>query len=110
MNIFQRIAILHHINKNKDNVEYTYRYDICNSTGMHNVKIKNNDYVSIEMHRGYWGDTNFGITYNLKGGEVYSLPPCQLSFFDRRFVERMYSKMFDYYVAKKGMPVNNKTR
>lgn len=110
MNIFQKIAILHHINKNKDNVEYTYRYDIGNSMGMHNVKIKNNGYVSIEMHRNYWGDTNFGITYNLKGGEVYSLPPCKLSFLDKSFVARMYSKMLNNYIAKNGTPVNNKTR
>ena len=110
MNIFHKIAILNYINKNKDNVKYAYHYDIGNSTGMHSVEIKNKGSVSIEMHRNYYGDTNFGITYNLKGADVYSLPPCQLSFFDRRFVARMYSKMFDYYVAKKGMPVNNKTR
>ncbi len=106
MNIFQKIAILHHINKNKDNIEYTYRYDIGNSTGMHNVKIKNNGYISIDMHRNYLGDTNFGITYNVKGDEVYSLPPCQLSFFDKYFVARMYSKMLNNYIAKNGMPHN----
>lgn len=100
MNIFQKIAILHHINKNKSNVEYGYRYDIGSSTGIHNVEIKNNGSISIEMHRNYYGDTNFGITYNLKGADVYSLPPCQLSFFDRRFVARMYSKMLKCYQEK----------
>ena len=109
MNIFQKIAILHHINKNKDKVEYGYHYDIDNSTGIHGVKIKNNGCISIEMHRDYWGNTNFGITYNLKGNDVYSLPPCQLSFLDKSFVARMYSKMFNNYIAKNGMP-NNKSR
>ncbi len=107
MNIFQKIAISHYINKNKDKVEYAYRYDIGNSTGMHSVKIKNKGSVSIEMHRDYWGNTYFGITYNLKGSDEYSLPPCQLSFFDRPFVSRMYQKMFDSFVAKNGMPNNN---
>ncbi|MBR3510460.1 MAG: hypothetical protein IKN73_00140 [Alphaproteobacteria bacterium] len=110
MNIFQKIAILHYIKNNKDKVEYGYHSDIGTYTGIHRVKIKNKGSVSIEMHRNHWGDTNFGITYNLKGGEVYSLPPCQLSFFDKSFVARMYSKMFGYYVAKNGMPVNNITR
>ena len=41
MNIFHKIAILHHINKNKDNVTYGYRYDIGNSAGLHKVEIRN---------------------------------------------------------------------
>lgn len=109
MNIFHKIAILNYINKNKDNVKYAYHYDIGNSVGMHSVEIKNNGSVSIEMHRNYYGGSNFGITYNLKGADVYSLPPCQLSFFDRQFVARMYSKMLNNYIAKNGMPSNTKT-
>ena len=107
MNIFQKIAILHHINKNKNNVEYGFRYDIGSSTGIHSVKIKHDGSVSIEMHRDYWGNTYFGITYNLKGSDEYSLPPCQLSLCDKLFVSRMYQKMFDSFVAKNGMPNNN---
>ena len=108
MNIFHKIAILHHINKNKDNVTYGYRYDIGNSSGMHEVEIRNHGKVAIQMNRDYWGNTSFCLEYNLKGDEVYSLPPCQLSFFDKSFVARMYSKMFGDYVAKNGMPNNSR--
>lgn len=108
MNIFQRIAILHYINNNKDKVEYGFKYNLHYSTGIHRLKIANNGSVLIEMHRDYCGNTNFGITYNINGGGEHSLPPCQLSFFDKSFVSRMYSKMMGYYVAKNGMPNNSR--
>ena len=110
MNIFHKIAILHHINKNKDNVTYGYRYDIGNSSGMHEVEIRNHWKVAIQMNRDYWGNTSFCLEYNLKGADRYIIPPCKQSFFDERFIGRMYSKMLNNYIAKNGMPVNNKTR
>ncbi len=107
MNIFRKIAILHHINKNKDNVTYGYRYDIGNSAGLHKVEIRNHGKVSIQMNRDYWGNTSFYLEYNLKCADIYTIPPCQQSYFDELFIGKMYSKMFNNYVAKKGVPTDS---
>ena len=67
MNILHKIAILHNINKNKDNVEYSFfkNKEGKSSPVVHRVTINQDDsFISIQMHRDYYLDTFFKPLFN----------------------------------------------
>ena len=112
MNILHKIAILHNINKNKNNVEYSFskNKEEKSSPVVHRVTInQDGSFVSIQMHRDYYLDTFFDLRYYFPGQPERSILPCKQSFFDKLFISKMYGKMLNNYIAKKGMP-NNKSR
>ena len=112
MNILHKIAILHNINKNKDNVEYSFfkNKEGESSPVVHRVTINQDDsFISIQMHRDYYLNTFFNLRYYFPGQPERSILSYKQSFFDKLFISKMYSKMLNNYIAKNSMP-NNKSR
>ena len=106
INIFDKIAILYHINKTKDNVSYDYYKDIADNSSLHRVRIHDIAFISIEMHNNDNLSTHFTLRYYFPDKKEQSIIPSKQTFFDKLFISRMYSKMLKNYTTKNGMSNN----
>jgi len=104
---FNRLKVKQAINNSKDSIEYSF----IPFSGLHELRTPEIDgeIFAVQMHRDSILKTHFAFKHTING-KSYVLPPCQLTYFETKFIERMYSKMLLFYVEKNGMPIHQNCR
>ena len=98
MTISDKIRIWKYISQNKDKVKYHY----SQTFDSHEVKTENDDkFVAIQVDQ----NAELYLRCNICENKKCVLTSKQQSYFDKVFINKMYSKMFKSYQEK-----NNTTR
>ena len=96
INPFHKIAISMYINNNDDKVKYSFRPNLL--TGLHEASINYKGFVSVQMLKDKEGNTHYCLEYCLNNDDEDTIVQTEeQNFFDKIFIQRMYSKMLRFY-------------
>ena len=96
INIFDKLAILYYINKAETDVYY----DCYKNSSLRRIRINNDAFISIDSYKDYDFNPRYVLRYHLPNKPEYNIKPNQQSYWDKLFIQKMYSKMFNNYLAK----------